>query len=186
MMARSVSAVVVVAALAAAGLAVAATVRPQAMVLQKSDVPAGSRVVGPRLTGAKAALEGLPRAIIDPAARRAMTRSAHYQVGWRLRNKTEVASSAYVLASAAAAHSAFKALAAGPINMPFRRIKGAKLGQEQWLGTLRAGGRNVVLIARTGRVIWSVSTILTGGRATATLPRETIALARKQRARVRG
>jgi hypothetical protein len=156
------------------------------MVLRKSDVPAGSRLVGPRLTGARAALQGLPRAVLDPAARDLLTRSARYQVGWRLPNRTEVASSAYVLGSADDAHTAFTALATGPINMPFAQIAGPKLGQEQWLGRVRAGGRNTVLIARTGRVIWSVSAIALTSRAPSVVTQQTIALARKQRARIRG
>ena len=171
---------------ALAATAAAATVRPQAMVLQKSDVPAGSRLIGPRLTGAKAALEGLPRAVLDPAARELLTRSARYQVGWRLPGRTEVASSAYVLGSADDARAAFTALATGPINMPFRQITGPRLGQEQWLGSLRAGGRNTLLIARTGRVIWSVSVIALTSRPPATVSQQTISLARKQRARIRG
>ena len=156
---------------------------PRALVLQKADLPAAAKRIGPRLTGEKAAVASLGGIVRSAALRRALARSRHYQVGYALPGR-EIASSAFVFSSEKIAREVYAALRS-VFPRHYQPLKAPDVGDQRIAGRVVAAALQQVIIVRSDRVIWSVSalrftSVAAGDRAYA----ETVALARKQAKRV--
>jgi hypothetical protein len=163
-------------ALAAAATAAAASKDPRKLVLQRSDVPAGAKLIA-SLSGSRAAVSGLD---VSARTRAALVRSRHYAASYSIPPATGfdhgVSSYVYVLGSTARAQRTYAALAKPTKGVKVRRAP--RLGDQQMLGVQRGGATYLV---RRGAVIWMVAVFRLKG---AVSTREALGYARKEQARV--
>jgi hypothetical protein len=180
LLAAVTAAVVVTVAGATTGLS------PKTLVLQKSDVPAGMKLVfkgSHPNSGADIQPAPGSRGWIVAYAR--LTQSS-----------LVIASSAYVFPSSSAAHAGFGTMSTGfakrgpqvyGSTFSSQHVSGLGAQQRAWAascnGTLCANGSSqAALLVRTGSVVWGVNVVHAGGKSTAMST--ALTYARKQKTRV--
>ncbi len=170
-------AVVILAAIFAAAQAWSAEGRdPTTLVLTRSDLPVGTRVVA-RRAGARPTLPG------TQGATARFKPSRHYEVTYRAPTK-DVYSGAFVFRSAALARTAFVKLShsLAAFHRPVRVLP--RLGDAQRTTYVVADGLEHQFIVRRGSVVWELDVVDWNARSRARSRAEALALARSQQARV--
>ena len=159
----------VVAALLAS-TALAAT--PSQLILQKSDLPSGAKRLPFKM--------GQNGTATIPKVGRVRFAGALYQAG-----KNYVGTIAGVFAGSGAATTAFRRFTNNKALKKFKRVHLPRLGdQQQAIGYFARGVNSVLVLVRSGSVVWETSVSRLGGGSRVRATADLTALARKQKARI--
>jgi hypothetical protein len=147
---------------------------PRALVLARSDLPAG----------AKAIARQAPAPILPGThgAAAFFKRSRHYEATYRLPGK-EVYSGAFVFASQTAARAGFAKLSRS-LETYHRPVRMPRLGDAQLTTYVVADGLEHQFIVRRGSIVWELDIVDWNAASRATSRAQALTLARKQQARV--
>jgi hypothetical protein len=173
-----VLAVIVLALFVAAPVLGAEGRDPRQLVLARSDLPAGAKIVAKK-TGAAPAVTSV---LVDSSGRALVRASHHYQVAYHLPAK-DVVSAAFVFGSRAAARLAFTKLSRSLPDV-YRRRKAPRLGDTQLVAYVIADAYEHRFIVRRGNVVWQLDILDWSAAPRTRLTAAAYALARKQQARI--
>ncbi len=152
---------------------------PRLLVLARSDLPAGAKLI-PKRAGAAAAIAGL---LVAASERAALARaSRHYQAAYHLPGR-DVFSAAFVFGSDTTARIVF-AKQARSLPDVYRRVQVPKLGDAQITTYTVADAYEHRFIVRRGAVIWQLDILDWRASPRPNLTAAATALARKQQGRV--
>ncbi len=148
---------------------------PRALVLARSDVPTGAKVLS-RQAGRMPTLPG------TQGARAYFKASRYYEATYRLLTK-DVYSGAFVFASRTAARAGFAKLSRS-LEAFHRPLTVPRLGDAQVTTYVVADGLEYQFIVRRGAVVWELDVVDWNAASRARSRSEALALARKQQTRV--
>jgi hypothetical protein len=157
--------------LVTSALAASTAKDPKNLILQRSDLPSGARKLPFSISKSGT--------LTVPKVGKVRHAEALYRAGTRF-----IGTVAFVFASSSAARQAFTRTA-GKSSGTFKTLHVAKLGDQQIArGVFSRGVSSVIIAVRDDEVVWETAVSFVPGLSQAKSTAQTMALARKQNARV--